>query len=134
MRASVATVVLNMLLYLPLIRVFGFAGLAAATSVAGLVNFLALMYFLPRKGVAYDPAGLMLDFVRMALAAFGAVLVAGLLPLEVTDTGSEILTRALNVVIDLAAAGVIYLLACFVLRVRELSLLLQRMRRILTRR
>src|SRR5574341_2132531 len=46
MRISILTVVLNIILYIPFVTMLDFAGLAAATSVAGLINAVALYTFL----------------------------------------------------------------------------------------
>ena len=57
MKISVVTVLLNLALYFPMIHLLGFAGLAAATSIAAFVNF-GLVGVLPavarRAGAVLD--------------------------------------------------------------------------------
>lgn len=102
MRISFATVGLNMALYWPLIKVLDFAGLAAATSIAGIANAALLMYFLPGRKVPIRIGHLMLDFLRSALAATVSVLVARLIPSFLTGN-SAVVQR----IIDLGQAAVI---------------------------
>ena len=123
MKISIASVVLNMLLYWPLIQVLNFAGLAAATSIASLVNFGGLLFFLPRKGVPLSFSELFLNFLRIALAAFFAVYITTLIPQHFAGVHSEVLHRALGVVVPLAESLILYVVFCILFRVKEISLL-----------
>ena len=123
---SVGSVVLNMALYYPMVKMLNFAGLAAATSIAGLVNFGFLLYFLPRKGVPVNYAALFLNFFRMALAALLAIYVARMIPVTFFENLSEVVTRLLSLGVRALAACLLYLLSCYLLRVREVSALTDR--------
>jgi putative peptidoglycan lipid II flippase len=123
MKISVASVVLNMLLYVPMIRLLDFAGLASATSLASLVNFALLLRYLPRKGVPVEYGRLLLGFLRVFAAAFLAIYISKLLPIELDLAGPEPVVRALNLLVPLACGIVLYLLFCVVFRVKEIVLL-----------
>lgn len=126
-KLSVISVALNIALYFPLMKILDFAGLAAATSIAGLANFGMLLYFLPSRNVPVAFGKLLLNFVRMALAAFLAVWAARFVPLDLAFIDSEVLRRALNVVFILLASGLLYIVLCFMMRVREVSVLKSRL-------
>ncbi|MCP4685077.1 MAG: murein biosynthesis integral membrane protein MurJ [bacterium] len=125
-KLSVVSVVLNIALYFPLIEILDFAGLAAATSVAGLVNISLLLYFLPSRKVPVAYGRLFLSFLRMGLAAVLAVGAARFLPVEVTFGDSEVLRRSLNLVFILITSGLLYIVLCFAMRVKEVSVLKSR--------
>jgi len=127
MRISVATVVINMALYYPMIKLLDFAGLAAATSIAGLLNFALLLYFLPSKNVPFNMGAFLLNLSRTAVAAGLSVFLARMIPFDMTIGGSPILGRVANLILLLIVAGAMYLLLCFVFRVRELTLIRERL-------
>ncbi|MFH1686592.1 MAG: murein biosynthesis integral membrane protein MurJ [bacterium] len=124
MRISIVSVFVNMALYYPLIKILDFAGLAAATSLAGLVNFGLLAAFLPRKGIVLGWARQTLNIGRMALAAGLAFWIAKLLPYAYPESWPSVAQRSLALVVPAAAAGLIYILLCLLLRVPETKRLL----------
>jgi putative peptidoglycan lipid II flippase len=76
---SVATVVVNAVLNIGLVRVMGYSGLALGTSIAALFNAALLMFFLRRRLNGIDGARVAHSLVRiiaasalMGLAAVGA--------------------------------------------------------------
>ncbi len=123
MRISIATVLLNMALYYPLTRLLNFAGLAAATSVAGLMNFALLVYFLPRKGLSLPTGRLLLAFIRLGIAAGLAVYVATLVPVPLAWPESGVLFKVVRVVFELGVAGALYVILAFVLGESPLRIL-----------
>ncbi len=122
-RISILSVLVNMLLYYPMIRALDFAGLAAATSLAALLNAGLLLYYLPAKGVPVSPCRVLLSFFKLAIAACLAFYVAALVPKDFIPWESEVISRVLNLLFTLALGGVLYLLFCFALRTKELTLL-----------
>jgi len=126
-KLSVISVALNIALYFPLIKILDFAGLAAATSIAGLANMALLLYFLPSRKIPVKYGKLFLNFLRMALAAFLAVWTARFLPVDVVLGDSEVLRRSLNLIFILITSGLLYIVLCFVMRVREVSVLKSRL-------
>ncbi len=123
MRVSVISVIVNMLLYYPLIQVLSFAGLAAATSLAGLLNALMLLYYLPQKGVTVPWGRLGLKVLRLLIAAGLAFYAARLLPFDPAVGQSEIVGRIVALMIPLVVAGPVYLILCAILRVPEVGVL-----------
>ncbi len=125
MRISILSVAINIVLYYPLIKVLDFAGLAAATSIGGLVDFALLMVYLPSKGVAIPWGRLGLNAVRIAVAAFLAFYIALLVPFGFATGTPTLVDRLLNVFVPLGVALVLYFIFCFLFRVREVDRLLR---------
>jgi putative peptidoglycan lipid II flippase len=124
MRISIIAVAVNIALYLPLIGLLDFAGLAAATSIAGLVNGALLIYHLPSKGLTIAWGRLGLNLLRILVASVLAFYIAGLMPWRPGPFESRVVTRLVDLIVPLATAGVLYLLFCLVLKVNELSRLM----------
>lgn len=129
MRASLISVVLNILLYYPLIQILNFAGLAAATSIAGIVNFLILLYYLPKKNVRFSQALLWLDIFRTSVAAFLAFYSAKLIAPQIYTGESELLLRLDHLLIPMIIALLLYLIIAFILRVQSVKIFMRRFKR-----
>ena len=133
MRISVISVVVNMVLYYPLVKILDFAGLAAATSLAGLLNAALLLMYLPRYNVPVRFGAVGLHMLRTGAASLLAVFIATLLPWRILDTGSLLVTRIGKLLVPLLAASLFYVVLCFVFRVPEvrwvMRVLLRRTRR-----
>ena len=127
MRISIATVAINIALYYPLMEILDFAGLAAATSIAGLINFGLLLYYLSRKQIPIRYGSLMLGFFRIAAASSLGVWAATLIPVGIPSGWPEAIQRLLEFGAHFAGACVFYLILCFVMRVSEARLLLRRL-------
>jgi peptidoglycan biosynthesis protein MviN/MurJ (putative lipid II flippase) len=110
-------------MYYPFIKILDFAGLAAATSLAGILNFSLLLWFLPRKGVAISIPLLLLSIFRIGLAAYFAFYLAQMLPVDFTAYLQGPLGRLLNIAVDFAAGAIAFLVFCYLLRARELDFL-----------
>ncbi len=121
MKASIASVAVNMALYYPLIQILNFAGLAAATSVAGLLNFAILLYFLPSRGISLSPGRLGLTVFRISLASLFAFYIARLVPVSFYRGDIEVITRIEELLVPLAVAAILYLLFCTVMGVKEVK-------------
>ncbi len=119
MRVSILTVVINILLYIPFVRMLDFAGLAAATSLAGLLNAVALYTFLPTKGIDTQNARVLLNLFRICVASILAIYLAKLLPAGSIFSDVTILNRALAMALVLAVAAVAYLMFCIIFQVGE---------------
>jgi putative peptidoglycan lipid II flippase len=128
MKISVLSVVVNIALYYPLVKILDFAGLAAATSLAGLMNFALLLYFLPRRHVpvAYGP--MLLRFVRIGVAAMLAFWAASMVPVAISHGWSDGIGRLFQFAVRLTAGGLLYLVLCAILRVSEIRLIVNRLR------
>jgi putative peptidoglycan lipid II flippase len=119
MRVSILTVVINILLYFPLVKMLDFAGLAAATSIAGIVNAVALYTFLPTKGIDTQNAKMLLNLFRISLAAVLAVYLAKLIPIGSVFSDVTVLNRVFSMSLTFAVASVAYLGLCIIFKVRE---------------
>jgi len=122
MKISIVSVVVNMLLYFPLIKLWDFAGLAAATSIAGILNFSLLLYYLPSRRIPVRYGLLFLSVTRIGVAAVFAVLAAELVPINLVSHQSEVAGRVIALGAKLGMAAFFYLLLCFVFRVEEFRL------------
>ncbi len=127
MKASIAAVLVNMALYYPLIKILDFAGLAAATSIAGLLNFAILLYYLPSRGVKFSLGRLGLNIFRVGLASILAVYIAKLIPLGFYRGGSMVITRLEQLLVPLVLAGMLYILFCILLGVGEVKVIYRRL-------
>jgi putative peptidoglycan lipid II flippase len=119
MRASILTVVINLLLYWPLIQILDFAGLAAATSVAGLFNAFVLIAFLSSKGIDTNLSRVLLNLFRITLAAILAIYLAKLMPTGFAGNELTFLNRAMSLGVTFLMAAVAYLAFCIIFHVGE---------------
>jgi putative peptidoglycan lipid II flippase len=119
MRVSILTVVINIILYIPFVKMLDFAGLAAATSVAGLVNAIALYTFLPTKGIDTQNARVLLNLFRICVAAVLAIYLAKLLPSGALFSNVTVLNRIISMALVFTVAAVAYLVFCIIFQVRE---------------
>lgn len=125
MKASIATVGVNLALYYPGIKLLSFAGLAAATSVAALVNVGILIYLLPSKGVVFSYGRLALSAVRITVAAFISFHIARFMPINFYKGDSLLISRLIDLLVPLTVAAVLYVIFCFLLRVPQVDRLLR---------
>jgi putative peptidoglycan lipid II flippase len=125
MRVSIITVVVNILLYYPLVKYLDFAGLAAATSLAGILNAVALYTFIPTKGIDTQNARVLLNLFRIGVASFLAIYLAMLLPAENLFSGATLLNRILSMTLTIAVASVAYLLLCVIFQIYEAKRLIR---------
>jgi putative peptidoglycan lipid II flippase len=129
MKVSVLAVLLNILLYWPLVKWLDFAGLAAATSVAGLMNAGLLLMYLPSRGVPVPFTRLGMDFLRMTLASVLAFGAAYWLRFDLWPAGHGLLGRFVNLLGPLMVAGVLYVLLCYLFHIREIRIVMHKLLR-----
>ncbi len=122
MKFSIITVVVNLALYYPMIKILNFAGLAAATSIAGILNCGLLLYFLPRKGISIPFGKIGLHTFRVLVAAIIAVYLARMIPF-IPTVAPESVQRLINLVIPAVEAIIIYLILCSMFRIKEVRLI-----------
>jgi putative peptidoglycan lipid II flippase len=129
MKISVIAVALNLLLYYPLIKMLGFAGLAAATSIAGIANASMLVAFLSRKGIPVPIGRLALNWVRIAIAATLACYLAKMVPYHLSFLHGELPVRIMGILVPFFAAVLLYFVFCLILRVEETTILIRKITR-----
>jgi len=127
MKISIFSIMVNMALYFPLIQALNFAGLAAATSIAALINFGLLLYFMPKKGLIISFHTLSLNILRIALAAFLAIYASKLIPIDFSRSTPDVFARFLNLAVPVIGGVIIYMVLCFIFRVKEFTLLKERL-------
>ena len=118
---SVATVLLNVLLNVALVRVMGYRGLALGTSTAALVNAGLLMFFLHRRLEGIDGgrvAGAMVRIVvASALMGFTAVAADGVAGLWLP--GGGLMPQIIRLAVTIGIALGVLSAAAYILRIRE---------------
>ena len=118
---SVATVLLNALLNLALVRVMGYRGLALGTSIAALFNAALLMFLLRRRlagieggRVAGSMARIVVASALMGIAAVAADTAGGVwLP------GEGLMIQVVRLAATIGTALGVLAAAAYVLRIRE---------------
>lgn len=122
-KISLVAVLANIALILILMKPLGFAGLALATSLSSMINFSFLYYLSGRKAPRPDRFGLIIYFFKMlfcallaGLAAFIAVRI-----FQRPDGFGGFGGAATATALAALAAGVIFFVACSILRIKELT-------------
>jgi putative peptidoglycan lipid II flippase len=120
---SIGSVALNIFLYYPLIKVWDFAGLAAATSIASLANFGLLLYFLQHRGVVVPYNQIWTKFIRILAASAIAFGGASFIPLEKMGLPDGAVGRLIIALVPLAVGMIAYIVLCKILKVKEIAVL-----------
>ena len=131
---SVATVLINAVLNIVLVRVLGYRGLALGTSIAALFNATLLIFFLRRRlgGIEGDRVVGSLVRIVAASAAMGAAAVGAEMALTAWLPGTGLLVQIVRLSAAIAAAVGVLAGAAYALRIKEfhegLALVLRRFR------
>ena len=122
-KVSFAAVASNIILSLILMGPLGFAGLALATSISAVLNFSILYYLSGKKAPRPDRMGLAGYSLKILIASVFAGLGAyAAVRLFIKDTGFDGFSGALTAtIVSALAAGILYMIACSLLKVRELT-------------
>ena len=120
---SVASVAVNLILNISLVRVMGFRGLALGTAIAALFNALALLWLLRGRLHGIEGGRVTVAFLKISGAAVVMGIVAALVAaqLEVALPGSGEVARALRVAIAIASALVALVVSARLLRIEEFT-------------
>jgi len=121
MHYSIVSVALNIVLYFVFIPLWGFAGLAAATSAAGLCNLFLLAVNLRKKVDGLDYVYLIVNTLKILLGAIAAYLVVRSINFDVIIKPDDIFGKILVVGLQIAGMGTVYLLLLWLLRVPEVK-------------
>ena len=119
---SAATVLLNVLLNLALVRVMGYRGLALGTSVAALFNATLLMFLLSRRLGGLEGRRVATAMARIALASvlMGAAAMTVDSALTVWLPGSGLIVQIVRLAATIGAALGVLSAAAYILRINEL--------------
>jgi putative peptidoglycan lipid II flippase len=128
---SMITIGATLILYFALMGPLHHAGLALATSLGSVFNFTLLFTMLRRKIGGLGGRALARSASRIVLAAAlaGAAAWGAATGAERTFGLASLGGRFIVVLAGLAAMGVVYFLAAFLLRVREMRAMVDRFRR-----
>lgn len=126
MYISLVTVGVNLLLYYPCIRIFDYAGLAAATSIAALTNTGLLLYFIPKHGIRFPFSDLFLTLFKLIVISVIAVYTARMIPLGFLQMFPLVLERAFQMVLPLLIAGALFIGLAVLLKVEAVGLVAKR--------
>jgi putative peptidoglycan lipid II flippase len=120
---SVASVSVNLILNIVLVRVMGFRGLALGTAIAALFNALTLLWLLRGRLHGIEGGRVTVTFLKISGAAVVMGIVAALVAaqLEVALPGSGEVARALRVAIAIATALVALVVSARLLRIEEFT-------------
>jgi len=120
---SIASVALNLVLNVVLVRVMGFKGLAVGTATAALFNAGMLLMLLRARLGGLEGRRLAVAFVKISLAALAMGAVAALTStfLERSIPGERELTRALRVGLTIGVSLVALVVSARLLRVEEFT-------------
>ncbi len=123
-----AALLINIALNLLLMRILREAGLALATSISGIFQFIALAWLYHRHVAAFDLKGTCLAFFRILTAscAMGIVCFFVIHFLEGRLPGDAFYWRALRVFSTMAISILAYPLFCLLFGVREMRGLLKK--------
>ena len=120
---SVASVSVNLILNIVLVKVMGFRGLALGTAIAALFNALTLLWLLRGRLHGIEGGRVTVAFLKISGAAVVMGIVAALVAaqLEVALPGSGEVARALRVAIAIATALVALVVSARLLRIEEFT-------------
>ncbi|MBI3306321.1 MAG: murein biosynthesis integral membrane protein MurJ [Candidatus Omnitrophica bacterium] len=120
---GVSDLLLNIVFNLILLQFLREAGLALGTSISGILEFLALMFFFNRKIAAFPFREVGNSFVRVLIASLvmGAVTYFCYQGLSSIFVGDKIAPMLIKVFGSITAGTISYIIFCFVLRVHELQ-------------
>lgn len=121
---SVVAVILNIGLNFAFIPIWNFAGLAAATSVAGLANLFLLAYNLRKKVAGIDYPYILSHIFRVVLGSVVAFLIVKSIDFKTFIEPADILGKVMIVGLQIAGMGLLYIFLLWLLKVREVGKLL----------
>jgi putative peptidoglycan lipid II flippase len=130
---SIATVAVNVVASVMLVRLIGYRGLALATSIAALFNASALLVLLHRRLGGLDEAKMLASLGRTLVATLvmGATAVAVDHATNVLISGERLWLQIARLTITIGCSLLVLAAAAWVLRIRELIDLLALLRRVL---
>jgi len=124
MHYSILAVIVNIVLNFVFIPIWGFAGLAAATSAAGLTNLSLLTIKLRSRISGLDFRYLFFHIVRVLTGALAAWYITRATGLETFISPARLSGQIILIFLQIMMMGLLYLLFMMIFRVREVGRLL----------
>ncbi len=127
---SIISVALNIILNFAFIPFWGFGGLAAASSIAGLANLGLLIANMKNKIMGLSFSHLGIHLLKTIIGAFAALLIIKLLRIDVMIGLHNIWQKILVVSLQIAVMGLAYILILWFLKADEVRKFISLARRI----
>lgn len=121
---SIISVAANIVLNFAFIPLWGFAGLAAANSVAGLMNLFLLVFNMKKKITGINYLYFMIPTIKIILGSVAAVLIMKAINIDYFISSGNLIGKILNVGLQITGMSVIYIVLMLLLRVDEVKRLL----------
>jgi len=119
MMYSIYTVAVNIILNFAFMPLWGFAGLAAATSVAGILNFLLLLFNLRKKITDLHYSGIFVGIFKITVASVAAYFIVNLVDYPALITNRGIVGKTAIVGLQVIGMLAFYLFFAWLLRLNE---------------
>jgi putative peptidoglycan lipid II flippase len=127
---SIISVILNIALsFLAFAFSWGFSGLAAATSAAGLANFIQLVITLRKKIDGINYGHIVWHLVRIVAGSLAALFLTRLIRFDLIIGHAGLVGKIVIVSLQVFAMGVLYFVILWMLRVDEVHRFMAFMRR-----
>ena len=123
-KISVFSMVLNILLCIILMFPFNYIGLALATSLTGIINFVLLYYYLAKNIGGLDTKQIISFFLKITLISIIMGIAVMLLANYLTFEFNKNFIRKVNAIIvfiSIIAGCILYLILLFAFRIKELK-------------
>ncbi|MFH2037194.1 MAG: murein biosynthesis integral membrane protein MurJ [Candidatus Zixiibacteriota bacterium] len=118
---SIVSVIVNIGLNFAFMPLWGFAGLAAATSVAGLVNLFLLLYNLRHKISGINFSFMLWKVAKILAAVMLAYFIISSINFKILIGINSLWDKIALVTIQVAGLGGLYILFAWLLRIEELK-------------
>jgi len=118
---SIISVAINIILNFVFIPIWGFAGLAAATSAAGLTNFILLVYNMRKKVAGIDYADILWTAFKIIFGSIAAFIIIKLLDIPLLIAPGNITGKIMVVGLQIAGMGLLYLVLMRLMNVGEVK-------------
>ena len=125
---SILSVAANIVLNFAFIPLWGFAGLAAANSVAGLLNLFLLVGNMRKKISGINYLYILIPTIKIILGSIAALLIIKAINIDYFISSGNIIGKILTVGIQVVGMSLIYIVLMWLLKVDEVKKILSLLR------
>jgi len=129
MKFSILAVAVNIVLNFAFIPLWGFAGLAAATSAGGLVNLLFLILSLKKEVTGIRLRPIIHKIFIMTAAAIAAYYITNWADWGMLINRPDVFGKIITVILQIVSIGVFYLIFLIIFRIDEIGRFITLLRR-----